>query len=412
MTKSVGQVSRGQSFLKAVSGTLLALVFVLSSSSSRNDTSIAPRRDSTSHFAMPPIEGSVAIDIHLDRGNETIGALTSPSKMLPQAENATPADSQRAKPTEPESLKPLEPGIRAGRPQVPRVDEVDGYLWSVYQRSGTKLDSHGDFTWKDAAAAARMDLSIREYVIDGMDPDFRELLFHAGQAMDAAGINWTILSAFRDDYRQSLAAGYKAHNNNSFHGGTAATGGYGHGCAVDIASTDGELFNSIVWNWLDQHGEQFGLNRPLGRVDPAHVLPRRSWHQMAAMLRNERLASAEGAASSNIAAETGAVGPLPAASADPSSDASITQEQFNCVRPRPPNESDQLGETLQRLQPLVSRLPILTAEKKQAKAKWRTAGGAAIHRIDLRRSPADDGKHPADQAKHNARWKGRIRLTG
>jgi hypothetical protein len=70
------------------------------------------------------------------------------------------------------------------------------------------------------------------------------------------------------------------------------------------------------------------------------------------------------------------------------------------------NESDQLGETLQRLQPLVSRVPILTAEKKQAKAKSRTAGGAAIHRINLRRSPADDGKHPTDQAKHNARWKG------
>src|SRR5580704_13481191 len=107
------------------------------------------------------------------------------------------------------------------------------------------------FPWRLAAAAARMDLSIQEYVIDGMDPDFRELLFHAGQAMDAAGINWTILSAFRDDYRQSLARGYKAHDNNSFHGGSAATGGYGHGCAVDLGSTDGDLFNSIVWNWLE-----------------------------------------------------------------------------------------------------------------------------------------------------------------
>jgi hypothetical protein len=58
-----------------------------------------------------------------------------------------------------------------------------------------------------------------------MDPDFREQLFAMGRAMDAAGIDWTILSAFRDDYRQNLAAGLKARVDNSFHGGSAATGG-------------------------------------------------------------------------------------------------------------------------------------------------------------------------------------------
>jgi hypothetical protein len=84
------------------------------------------------------------------------------------------------------------------------VDEVKTYLWKVYQRSNTKTDSHGDFTWKDAAAADVWSLSIEEYVIGGMDPDFRELLFTAGRAMDAAGIEWTILSGFRDDFRQSL----------------------------------------------------------------------------------------------------------------------------------------------------------------------------------------------------------------
>jgi hypothetical protein len=67
-----------------------------------------------------------------------------------------------------------------------------------------------------------------------MDPDLRELLYHAGLARDATRIHWTILSAFRDDYRQNLASGLKAHINNSLHGGSAATGGYGHGCAVDI----------------------------------------------------------------------------------------------------------------------------------------------------------------------------------
>jgi hypothetical protein len=405
MTKSIWQLSRARSCLHAVSATLLASVFVLSNTSSINDASVAPR-DSTSNFAMPPITGALPTDIQPARQDETVSALGSPSQMLPAAENATSAEPETAKPAEPESVKPLEPETVAARPQVRRVGEVDGYLWSVYQRSGTKVDSHGDFTWKDAAAAARIDLSIQVYVIDGMDPDFRELLFHAGQSMDAAGVDWTILSAFRDDYRQGLADGYKAHNSNSFHGGTAATGGYGHGCAVDLASTDGDPFNSIVWNWLDQHGEQFGLHRPLGRADPAHLQPRGSWHERAAMLRNERVASAEGATLAE--ADPGEL--LSAASA---SDASITREQFSCVRPRPLDDSDQQRKVLlKRLQPLVSRVAVLTAEKKQAKAKWRTAGGPAIHRIYLRRPPADYVKHPAENAKHNAKWKGRVQLAG
>jgi hypothetical protein len=34
-------------------------------------------------------------------------------------------------------------------------DPVITYLWSVYQRSPTKRDGHGDFTWKDQVAAKR-----------------------------------------------------------------------------------------------------------------------------------------------------------------------------------------------------------------------------------------------------------------
>jgi hypothetical protein len=44
-------------------------------------------------------------------------------------------------------------------------------------------------------------MSIQDYVIGGMDADFREQLYHAGRAMDSNGINWSMLSAFRDDYR-------------------------------------------------------------------------------------------------------------------------------------------------------------------------------------------------------------------
>ena len=167
------------------------------------------------------------------------------------------------------------------------MDEVDQYLWAVYERSPTKQDSTGDFTWKDAAAALHLGMSLKTYVIGGMDADLRELLYHAGLAMDAAGIRWTILSAFRDDYRQSLASGLKAHTNNSLHGGSAATGGYGHGCAVDIKDADGN--SDTVWHWLDKNSANIGLQRLLPRADPAHVQPRGAWHRLAVALRNYRL---------------------------------------------------------------------------------------------------------------------------
>ena len=62
-------------------------------------------------------------------------------------------------------------------------------------------------------------LALQEYVIGGMDPGFREQLSRAGRAMDADGIQWSMLSAFRDDYRQRLASGFKARTGNSLHGG-------------------------------------------------------------------------------------------------------------------------------------------------------------------------------------------------
>jgi hypothetical protein len=199
------------------------------------------------------------------------------------------------------------------------VDEVKAYLWSVYQRSPTKVDGHGDFTWKDASAAGHVGLSVEDYVIGGIDPDFRELLFAAGHAMDAAGVQWTILSGFRDDFRQNQAAGLKARVNNSFHGGSEATGGYGHGCAVDLASVD-RLSNDKVWNWVDRKGREFDLTRPLRAADPAHTLPMAGWHELAAMLRNQRLGT-------SAEADPAPLGNL------------VTLEQYLCVRPLPPENT-------------------------------------------------------------------------
>jgi hypothetical protein len=190
----------------------------------------------------------------------------------------------------PAEIPAVEPPVVFNMPHSPkgRRDEIDQYLWGVYQRSATKRDASGDFTWKDEAAAARMGLVTKQYVIGGMDPDFRELLYKIGHAMDADGVHWTILSGFRDDYRQGLAAGYKAHVGNSFHGGSRATGGYGHGCAADIEASNGEgSSNNTVWRWVDQHGEKFGIVRPMKQIDPAHIQAFGGWHDVALNLRSK-----------------------------------------------------------------------------------------------------------------------------
>jgi hypothetical protein len=172
-----------------------------------------------------------------------------------------------------------------------KLDEVERYLWEVYQRAPVKKDGSGDFTWKDPVAAKRFGISMPAYVISGMDPDFREQLYHAGKAMDAAGVRWAILSAFRDDYRQSLASGFKASARNSLHGGSARVGGYGHGRAVDVTGEDSNP--TPIWKWLDAHGAKYGLHRPMPGNDPAHVQSRGDWRKLAQALRASRTQIAE-----------------------------------------------------------------------------------------------------------------------
>jgi hypothetical protein len=171
-------------------------------------------------------------------------------------------------------------------------DEVSQYLWEVYQRLPNKKDGSGDFTWKDPAAAKRVGMALPKYVISGMDADFREQLYHAGKAMDAAGVPWAILSAFRDDYRQHIASGIKASGGNSLHGGSRRTGGFGHGQAVDVAAADGTEM-SDVWHWIDAHGAKYGLFRPMPGYDPAHIQSRGEWRKLAGSLRQARIKEAK-----------------------------------------------------------------------------------------------------------------------
>ena len=182
---------------------------------------------------------------------------------------------------------------------------IDQYLWSVYQRAPKEdtikdverrkvtVDIKGtprtvvkeftklvdeDFAWKDPKAAEKAKMSLMEYVIGGMDRDFKLKLYRAVRAMDDAGLSPGITSAFRDDYRQSLASGLKAATNRSYHGGSLR-GGYGHGLAADIVSVKGKtraerfISSESLWKWIDAHGKEFGIGRPYLDKDPAHVAP-------------------------------------------------------------------------------------------------------------------------------------------
>jgi hypothetical protein len=182
---------------------------------------------------------------------------------------------------------------------------VDRYLWALYQHT-PKEDSvttkeqrrvtvkkkgklvtvtktfttaaDEDFSWKDPKAAEHAGMPMPDYVIGGMDQDFKLRLFHMLQVAEKAGLAPGITSAFRDDYRQSIASGLKAANDRSYHGGSSR-GGYGHGLAADIVSVNGATrtqrlaSSEILWNWVDAHGKEFGIGRPYLDRDPPHVAP-------------------------------------------------------------------------------------------------------------------------------------------
>jgi hypothetical protein len=182
---------------------------------------------------------------------------------------------------------------------------IDRYLWAIYERtpkedsikveeqrqvtvkkrgkrvtvtrSFTRLMDE-DFGWKDPKAAERAGMPMMDYVVGGMDRSFRLRLFNLLRAAEAAGLSPGITSAFRDDYRQSIASGLKAASDRSYHGGSSR-GGYGHGLAADLVSIKGETrdqryaSSEALWKWIDTHGEEFGIGRPYLDRDPPHVAP-------------------------------------------------------------------------------------------------------------------------------------------
>jgi hypothetical protein len=182
---------------------------------------------------------------------------------------------------------------------------IDRYLWQLYQRTPKEDTIKGhesrkvtvtkrgktvtvtrsfvtlvpeDFAWKDPKAAEKAGLPMMDYVIGGMDRSFKLKLYYTLRAAEQAGLSPGITSAFRDDYRQSIASGLKAATDRSYHGGSFR-GGYGHGLAADVVSVKGgtqsERWTATenLWKWIDAHGKEFGIGRPYLDRDPPHLAP-------------------------------------------------------------------------------------------------------------------------------------------
>ena len=167
-----------------------------------------------------------------------VASLGDPAEVLPPEVTGEQTAAAAAAPSPPEAP------VDTDRPRVEVVGEcivvepcIDQFLFALYERT-PKEDTiketqrrqvtikrkgklvtvtrsvtrrvENDFTWKDPKAAERMNMSMMDYVIGGMDKSFKFKLFYMLQAAENAGLQPGITSAFRDNYRQSIAAGLKA----------------------------------------------------------------------------------------------------------------------------------------------------------------------------------------------------------
>jgi hypothetical protein len=251
--------------------------------------------------------------------DETVFGLASDSAAEARLVEAPSPDSRPTPPPEKRERlvslfrpEPVEEDPQPAARPLEIVDEclvvdicIDEYLWALYERT-PKVDTNkvterikttvkakgktrtvtktltkyvvADFAWKDPIAAQKVGMSVKDYVIGGMDRRFKFKLFRALRMMDDAGFMPGITSAFRDDYRQSIASGNKAASDSSFHGGSRR-GGYGHGLAIDVVSVRGETrlqrfaSSEELWKWIDAHETELGVGRPYLDRDPPHLGP-------------------------------------------------------------------------------------------------------------------------------------------
>jgi len=242
-------------------------------------------------------------------GPVEVAAMGSSSDALPDPQPMprparTPTLFAAVSPTDPVQNADRAAGGSDALNACPEPDAcIDQYLWSLYERTPKvdtvkveerikeKVKSKGkmrtvvktltkyitqDFAWKDPIAAQKAKMSLKDYVIGGMDRGFKRKLYSALRAMDEAGFSPGITSGFRDDYRQELASGNKAAADSSYHGGSRR-GGYGHGLAADLVSVKGETraerctWSELLWKWIDAHEKELGIGRPYLDKDPPHV---------------------------------------------------------------------------------------------------------------------------------------------
>jgi hypothetical protein len=276
----------------------------------------APKATAISNAVVANADVATAAEPVTQTATDTTAASDEPESIV---EAALPASSQTL-PTETPPVQvatastpdPVPSDAKEAVRSIEALDEcpvadicIDRYLWALYQRT-PKEDTNKvlerrkvtvrkrgkmvtvtksfttlvdqDFTWKDPKAAEKVGMSMMDYVIGGMDRSFKLKLFHTLRAADEAGLSPGITSAFRDDYRQSIASGLKAASDRSYHGGSFR-GGYGHGLAADIVSVKGTTraerwtFTESLWKWIDAHGKEFGIGRPYLDRDPPHVAP-------------------------------------------------------------------------------------------------------------------------------------------
>ena len=234
-----------------------------------------------------------------------VAALPDPSQMLPPETPSVPVPTASTPDPVPNDAKETVDSVEILDECLVAEICIDRYLWALYQRT-PKMDTikvyerrkvtvrkkgktktvtkrftrlvDNDFTWKDPKAAEKAGMTMMDYVIGGMDRSFKLKLFHTLHAAEQAGLSPGITSAFRDDYRQSIASGLKAAADRSFHGGSFR-GGYGHGLAADVVSVKGAtraqrwISTESLWKWIDAHGKEFGIGRPYLDRDPPHVAP-------------------------------------------------------------------------------------------------------------------------------------------
>ena len=106
-------------------------------------------------------------------------------------------------------------------------------------------------------------------VAGGGSQFYHAILRVAGGVMDDLACNGSMLSAFRDDYRQRRASGYKAGVTNSF-SMAAAVPAVTAMAAPSTSPSLGAKKNG-VWKWIDDHAAKYGFTSAATKPDPAHV---------------------------------------------------------------------------------------------------------------------------------------------